>query len=96
MSNITNIVGRHIFHPITATQLKDRRTQLLQVRFNRLTRYAQPTDAHGDWQCTGVSRHMVTNVDVFFYPVIEQEAISVLILLFPIGLPTLQTDCLAC
>jgi len=49
MSNITNIVGRHIFHPITATQLKDRRTQLLQVRFNRLTRYAQPMDAHGDW-----------------------------------------------
>jgi len=57
---------------------------------------------HNRWMLTEtgsalcVSRHMVTTVDVFFYPVIEQEAISVLILLFPIGLPTLQTDCLAC
>ena len=96
MSNITNIIGHHTFYPITTTSLRDRRTQLLQVRFNRLARHVQPTDAHGNWYCTGVSRHKVMAVDVFFCPVIEQEAISVLILLFAIGLPALQTDCLAC
>ncbi len=39
---------------------------------------------------------MVVIIDVFFYPVIEPEAISVLILLFAIGLLAFQLDCLAC
>ena len=59
---------------------KDPRTQLLQVRLNGLTRHVQPTDLHGCWWCTDVSRQGVRAVmspsvqslnkklSVFWYP----------------------------
>lgn len=95
MSNITNTSDHHIPHPIITTLPKDRRTHTMQVRVNRLTRYVQPTDTRGRWRYTGVSRHMVRTLDVFFYPVNDQEAIRVLELLIAIGFRILQADCLA-